>query len=221
MKDNALPVGIVVVDDHPAIREICTIYINACETCHVLGEAGTGNEALELVEQLQPDDILLDIRLPRPGPDGIRVAQIIKADHPSTKIVIFSAFPQSAYVRRLLEIGVNGYMTKDSPMEEVIEAVHIAHRGGAMYSPEINKVLANHPTFMDSQSVGSDLTQRELDVLQSLASGLENRDIAYHLAISSSSVQLHLTSIFGKLQASNRTDAVILAAKSGLVVFEE
>ncbi len=220
-RDPTTLIKVLIVDDHPLIREICRTYIDASNTCTVTGEAADGTEAIELVERLQPDIVLLDIRLPRTGPNGIDVAKRIKKLNIDTKIVIFSAFPQAIYVRRLIAIGVNGYITKDSPPELVVEAIQTAHIGGATYSPEINNVLANYPTYTDRRSAGSDLTQRELDVLQLLSTGKENRDIATNLSISNSSVQLHMTSIFGKLEASNRTEAVIVAIKNGLVVIED
>lgn len=218
--DTAL-ITVLIVDDHPSIRDICRVHINSANTCRVVGEAADGTEAIERLLELNPDVVLLDIRLPDSGPNGIEVAKEIKKTLPETKIVIFSAFSQALYVRRLIQIGVNGYITKDSPPEMVVEAIQTAYKGGATYSPEINAVLANHPTYTDSKLAGADLTQRELDVLQLLATGSENRDISSELSISNSSVQLHLTTIFGKLRAKNRTEAVIVAVKNGLVVIDE
>jgi DNA-binding NarL/FixJ family response regulator len=144
-----------------------------------------------------------------------------KQTNPEIKVVIFSAFTQALYVRRLIQIGVDGYITKDSPPEMVVGAIQAAYKGGATYSPEINRVLANYPTYTDRNLVGSDLTERELDVIQLLATGSENKEISTDLAISNSSVQLHMTSIFGKLNVKNRTEAVIVAVRNGIVVIDD
>lgn len=205
----------LVVDDHALIREGTRQILEREADLEVVGEAGTGEEALALMTELEPDVALLDLRLP--DLSGIEVTRRAREIGLRTRVVVLSAFDDEEYVMEALGAGAAGYLVKTMPAQELGAWLRKAHAGEVAMAPHLAARLAR---FMGRASARGDeptFSLRELAVLQLLATGLANKQIARQLNISPRTVEGHLSHIFGKLGVSSRTEAVLYAINRGLV----
>ena len=215
--------GVVVVDDHPVVREGLRAMLDSDPGIEVIGEASSGEEAIEMATQLQPDVVLTDIRMP--GMSGIEVTQRIKASLPGTAVIVLTMYDSEMYVVEALRAGAAGYLVKDSSRELLCHAINAVIDGGTMVRSGLLRQaiqgLLRIP--QPEEEPGEDrgvierFTPRELDVLRLVAQGHANREIARELSLAEVTIKKHVQNIIGKLGASDRTHAAIVAVRMGLV----
>ncbi len=215
-------IRIVLAEDHALVREGTRRILEQQPDLSVIGEAGDGQSALEMIERLQPDVALLDIRMPRLG--GIDIARRIKSSAPATKALVLTAYDDDEYVLALMELGVSGYMLKTARAHELVDAIRTVHGGEPVLHPAIAAKVAR--LWVRRQpginGEGQDqLTARELEVLQRAARGARNKVIADDLGISVRTVEGHFNSILAKLGVSSRIEAVLFALSRHWVEFAE
>jgi len=201
------PIRVIIVDDHAMTRIGLRFFLTAYEDLELVGEAGTGEEALALCHQTRPDVVLMDMVMP--GMDGAQTIRRIRREHPQTRILVLTSFEQDDMVQQALQAGAIGYLLKNVSAQTLAEAIRAAHTGRSTLAEEIAGAvvaLAHQPS-----NLGHDLTQREREVLALLVTGLPNAQIAERLAISQATVKYHVRSILNKLGAASRTEAVSLA----------
>ena len=202
------PIRVVLVDDHPMLREGTAALLAAQPDLAVVGQTGLGAEALALVEGLAPDVLVLDLHLPDVG--GVEVARRVRAARPATAILVLSSYEDAGYVRALLQLGARGYLGKAATGEEIVAAVRAAARGEATILSEAARAALG--------TGGARLSARELEVLGLIAAGRRNAAIAATLSIAESTVEYHVRHIFSKLGAWSRTEALRKAREEGLIV---
>jgi len=217
MTPAAGAISILVVDDHPVVRDGLTAILSTQPDFAIAGEAASGAEALAQFERLRPDVVLLDLEMPQM--DGITVIRRLREAHPSVKVVVFTAFDTDERILGALQAGAKGYLLKGAPRTELFNAVRVVHAGGSLLQPVVASRLLDQlvaPERVGSERV-EELTPRERAVLALLARGRLNKEIAQELAITERTVKFHLSAIYAKLGAGNRTEAVTLALQQGLV----
>jgi DNA-binding NarL/FixJ family response regulator len=196
------------VDDHPLLREGIATLINNQPDMVVVGQASTGREAIQGFRDLQPDIALMDIRLPEMS--GIDAMIAIRNEFPEARIIMLTTSEGDVEIQRALEAGARGYMLKSMPPKDLVDAVRQVHAGKKRIPAEIAAHLAEH--YSDEP-----ITAREIEVLQQIAGGNRNRDIAEKLFISEETVKVHIKHIMEKLGASDRTQAVAIAVRRGII----
>ena len=202
------PIRVFSVDDHPLLREGIAAIINNQPDMLMIGEAATGGEAIQKFREQKPDITLLDLRLP--DMSGIDVLIAIRTEFPEARIVMLTTFEGDVDIRRALEAGARAYMLKSMPPKELIDVIRYVHAGKKRVPSEVAAHLVEH--------LGDEaLTPRELEVLQHIASGNRNREIAEQLFISEETVKVHIKHIMEKLRASDRTEAVAIAIRRGII----
>lgn len=198
----------MIVDDHALVREGLEALLNSISNFKVLCKASNGYEAIELHHRLNPEITLMDIKMP--GLDGISAQSKILAHNPAAKIIILTTYIGGEDVYKAFETGARAYLLKDTPLEELRTIIMKVVRGEKHIPPDIAQMLALR--------VGSQqLTEREIEVLEAMAQGLTNREISQALFISTSTVKTHINSLFNKLQAKNRTEAIAKAIQKGIL----
>jgi DNA-binding NarL/FixJ family response regulator len=203
-------VRILVVDDHPIVRDGLVAMLGTQSDLDVVGEAGTGTHALRAALELRPDVILLDMELPELS--GTDVIQRVREQAPGIRIVVFTAFDRDEQVASAVRAGAEGYLLKGAPREEVFRAIRVVHKGGSLIEPLVaTKLLRQFREDPDP------LTPREKEVLGLLAEGRSNGGIAKELFVTERTVKFHVSSILGKLGVSNRTQAAAVARDRGLI----
>lgn len=221
MSNEQRMLRIVVVDDHLVVREGLRMMLEiAGEGFALVGDAADGATALRLVEELQPDVVLMDLRMP--GMDGIEAIAHIRARWPHVAVVILTTYNEDEMMLRGLRAGACGYLLKDTNRETLFHAIRTAARGDLLIQPDIMaRILAQTgnvtPTAPSTSVESIELTEREREVLQAVARGERSKEIAAHLGISLRTVGAHLTSIYTKLGVDSRTSAVALAIERGLL----
>jgi len=216
-------IRVFVVDDHPVVREGLRAMLNGDPRIEVVGEAGSGEEAIQKMDQLEPDVALVDIRMP--GMGGIELTQRIKAEWPNTATILLTMYDNEMYVVEALRAGAAGYLVKDSTREFLCHAIDVAVRGGTivrsgLLHQAIHGLLRTSSLPEDGHSefaVNERFTPREFDVLRLMAQGHPNRQIAADLNLAEVTVKKHVQSIIAKLGASDRTQAALVAVRLGLV----
>lgn len=204
----SIPIRIFSVDDHPLLREGIAALVNSQPDMVVAGEAATGAEALKLFKQLQPDVTLLDLRLP--DTSGIDILIAIRSEFPDARIIMLTTFEGDVEIHRALQAGARGYLLKNMPPSELLDVIRQVHAGKKRIPPAIASQLAEH---MSDET----LTEREVEVLREVAGGNKNRDIANKLFISEETVKVHIKHIMEKLGASDRTQAVTIGVRRGII----
>jgi DNA-binding NarL/FixJ family response regulator len=208
MMNGPDPIRILIVDDHPLLREGIISLVGKQTDMRIVGEASNGKEALQLFKQRIPDVTLMDIRMPEI--DGIAVMTAILGEFPDAKFIVLTTFSGDAQVLRALKAGARGYLLKDMLRKELLEAIRTVHAGRKRIPAEIAAQIAEHA----SDSV---LTRREIEVLQLIAAGNPNKLVADKLSVSEDTIKMHVKSILSKLGANDRTRAVTIALKRGII----
>ena len=223
-------IRILLADDHPIVREGLRAVLETQADFEVIAEAASGDEALRLALTLQPDILLLDLEMPIL--DGVETIRRLRQQQPAARVIVFTAFDNDERIIHAVQAGANGYLLKGAPREEIFKAIRITMEGGSLLQPVIASKLLHHMGHQPvAGSPGSSshhlptphmppyeaLTERELEVLNLLAQGMPNKEIASQLVISERTAKFHVSSIMGKLGATNRTEAVSLAAQKGLI----
>lgn len=201
-------IRILTVDDHPLMREGITAMIESQADMLLVAEAANGSEALQKFREHQPDVTLMDIRLP--DRSGIDTTIAIRAEFPEARILMLTTFEGDVEIQRALQAGARGYMLKSMPPSELLAGIREVHAGRKRIPPQVAAHLAEH---MGEET----LTARELEVLQQVAGGNRNRDIAGRLFITEETVKVHLKHIMEKLGAKDRTEAVAIALRRGII----
>ena len=214
------PIRILIADDHPLFRDGMHGLLDAMPDTDVVGEAATGDEVVALAASLQPDIILMDIKMP--GQNGIAATREILARHPQIGILIITMFEDDDSVFAAMRAGARGYLLKAASHEEILRAIRGVSNGEAIFGPGIARRLigffAASPTVAPAAPLRAfpELSDREDAILRLIAQGRSNHDIADVLALSVKTVQNHVSNIFGKLQVADRAQAVIRAREAGL-----
>lgn len=209
-------IRILVVDDHPVVREGLVAILEAQEDLTVVGEAGDGDQAVQQYRTLQPDVVLMDLAMP--GTDGVQAIQEIKRIDPNARVVVLTAYDTDERILQAVQAGASGYLLKGAPREDIFRAVRVVYRGGSLLEPVVaGKLLNRVGDLLRGEPVEEELTARELDVLTLMARGLRNKEIAYELSITERTVKFHANAIYRKLDVSGRTEAVSKAIQRGLV----
>ena len=214
-------IRVVLADDHAVVRKGIREFLEEEKDIVVVAEAADGTQAVALVAEYQPDVAVLDIQMP--GMTGIEATRRIKAEYPEVRVLVLTAYDDDPYVFALLQAGASGYILKTASSGDLVRAVRAVHRGESALDPAVmQKVvqqLASGRPLGARASVEA-LTQREVEVLRLAAKGLTNKAIGQTLGISDRTVQGHLANIYGKLNASSRTEAVTEALKLGWITIE-
>ena len=216
-----MSISILLAEDHKIVREGTRQLLAQSPDMNVVGEAADGVEAVSLAARIQPDVIVMDVRLPRLN--GIEATRTITTRFPQIKVLILSAYDDDSYVFPLLEAGASGYLLKTSSGAELAEAIRAVFAGQTALSPRISAKIVGRLSgrqLYRKNDMPEGLTEREMDVLRAAAHGHANKVIALELEISVQTVQVHLRNIFGKLGVSSRSEAVALAIQSGWITLE-
>jgi DNA-binding NarL/FixJ family response regulator len=201
-------IRVLSVDDHPVLREGIAAIINSQSDMLLVAQAANGSEALQTFRELQPDVTLMDLRLP--DMSGIDVLIAIRTEFAEARIIMLTTFEGDVEIQRALQAGARGYMLKSMPPRDLVEVIRQVHAGKKRVPSEVATYLAEHMS-------DEPLTEREVDVLKHIAGGNRNRDIADRLFISEETVKVHVKHIMDKLGASDRTQAVAIAVRRGII----
>ncbi|MGV9888490.1 response regulator [Streptomyces sp. NPDC003395] len=204
-------VRIVVVDDHTVMRAGVVALLDSETSIEIVGEAGDGRAALDLVERHEPDVALVDLRMP--VLDGVATTARIVERFPATRVLILTTYDTDAEIERAVEAGAIGYLLKDTTREQLVDAIHAAARGETVLAPRVAERLVARMR----RPAQVPLTARETDVLNAVADGLTNAEIGRRLVIAEATVKTHLLRLFAKLDVNDRTRAVVVAMERGML----
>lgn len=205
-------IRVLVVDDHPIVREGLVAVLEDAPDLEVVGAVGSAEDALGLAARVKPDVILLDLELP--GMDGTAAIPRLAVTAPGARVIAFTAYDTEERVLSTLEAGAKGYLLKGAPADEIVRAIRAVHRGEA---PLATRIAARVVAAAGSRRRGGTLSMREREVLRLVAAGRSSKQIARSLSITERTVKFHIASILNKLGAENRAQAVALAAQRGLL----
>lgn len=212
MTEDAL-IKVMLVDDHNVVRSGLAAFLTVFDDLSLVGEASHGEEAVQKAAELSPDVILMDLVMP--GMDGAEATRTILEKHPDIQVIALTSFKEKDLIERVMEAGAIGYLLKNVGADELAEAVRNAFQGKPTLAPEAAQALIQKTRKPKNQV--EDLTPRETEVLQLMAEGMTNPEIADQLVISNSTVKFHVSSILGKLNVDSRTEAVVYAFKHNLI----
>jgi len=201
-------IRVVSVDDHPLVREGIATLINDQEDMQLVAQGTTGKEAIQRFREHRPDILLLDVRLP--DMNGIDAMISIRSEFPDARVIIVTSSEGDVEMQRALAGGAASYLVKSMPPQSLLEAIRKVHAGKKAIPPEVAAQLADH-------LADETLTAREIEILQQIAEGNRNRDIADKLCISEGTVKVHIQHIMGKLAANDRTQAITIAVRRGII----
>ncbi|MGB8028710.1 MAG: response regulator transcription factor [Terracidiphilus sp.] len=208
MSDASKLIRILTVDDHPLLRDGIASLVNSEADMRIVAEASGGREAIERFREHRPDITLMDLRMP--DMDGIEAMAKIIQQYPAARIIVLTTYSGDALIIRALKAGAQGYLLKGQLRKELLDTIRSVHAGRKRISSEVAQQMANH-------AVDSLLTLREIDVLQLIAEGNANKVVADRLAITEDTVKAHVRNILSKLGANDRTHAVTIALKRGII----
>jgi DNA-binding NarL/FixJ family response regulator len=211
-------ITIVVVDDHPVVRNGLVALLRTIPGLEVVGEAADGEAAVRVVDEHVPDVVLMDVRMP--GMDGIEATRRIREQTPGCRVLILTMHDDDATVFTAMKAGAQGYLLKEAEQDDIVRAVHGVVAGEAIFGPgvamRVLSYFAQPPAMVTAEVAFPDLTDRERTILDLLAQGKRNADIAAETYLSPKTVSNHLTSIFSKLQVAGRGEAIVRAREGGL-----
>ncbi|GGA41093.1 DNA-binding response regulator [Kroppenstedtia guangzhouensis] len=216
-----MPINVLLVDDHAVLRDGLSNIISLEEDMEVVGQASSGAEALSMIEELQPDVVLMDINMP--GMSGVEAIRRIRAKDQKVAVLVLTMFDRDEYLYESIRAGATGYLLKDAPSSDVIDAIRSASRGESTLHPVMARKLLDNISGGKKTDRGSNedsLTPRELDVLNLMVKGLSNKEIAEQLFISDKTVKIHVSNILKKLQVKSRSQAIIYAIQHELVLLD-
>ncbi|HVI38157.1 MAG TPA: response regulator transcription factor [Gaiellales bacterium] len=202
------PITCLIVDDHEVVREGLRLSLSRSENIRVVGEAADGEAAVTLARRRKPNVVILDVRMP--GMDGLAAAKEITSEIPETAVLMFTAFAERSLLTRGLESGAKGYILKEAPHQTIVRAIQKVADGDGYVDPALM------PAFLTKERENM-LTAREREILQLLADGMSNADVAAKLFISQETVKSHVRHILSKLEADTRTHAVAIALRTAII----
>jgi DNA-binding NarL/FixJ family response regulator len=211
-------IKLLIVDDHAVLRDGLKTIIESEDDIKVIGEAVSGSDALNKVNELAPSIILMDINLP--GMNGVEVTRILKQQYPHIKVLILTMHSHEEYFMAAIKEGADGYLLKDAPSDQVVEAVRTVFHGESVIHPSLTRKLLNfHQQNQRKDKEENSLTEREREVLTCLVEGLTNKEIGERLFVSDKTVKIHVSNIFKKLNVKSRSQVIIHAVQNKLVPF--
>ena len=202
-------ISVLIVDDHEVVREGLRLSLSRASHIRVIGEAGDGAAAVGLVERRKPDVVIMDVRMP--GMDGLEATKLLTEKVPDSKVLIFTAYSERSLLSRGLESGAKGYILKEAPHQTLVRAIEKVAQGDGYVDPALM------PAFLTGKDQTDMLTTREREILQLLADGMSNADVAGKLFISQETVKSHVRHILAKLEADTRTHAVAIALRDAII----
>ena len=205
----------LIVDDHPVTRDGLRTALELSDEVSIVGEASTGEEAIDRVEQLTPDVVFMDVRMP--GIGGIEATRKIRQVSPDTRVILFTVDESRNAISEAIQAGVSGYLLKDASAEELVDAAKHAIEGKAVIHPQLTRAFIEEVQLAEKRPDVAPLSRRETEILQKVAYGATTKEVARDLDISPHTVKTHLERIFEKLGANDRAQAVAIAIRSGLV----
>ncbi len=216
MEQIPTKIKILIVDDHPVVREGLSAMLRKEHDIQVVGEAENGVEAIEKARALQPDVVLMDLRMPEL--DGVEAMRQIRAKNSEMKFIVLTTYDNDEYIFKGIEAGARAYLLKDAPREELFKAIRAVYKGESLIEPAVaGKVLDRFAELSREAQTPDVLSERELEVLNLMAKGTANKLIAATLNIGESTVKTHIQSIFQKLEVNDRTEAVTQAIRKGII----
>src|SRR3990172_1314100 len=213
MMSSSQPIRVMLVDDHTMVRRGLATFLKVHSDLELAGEADSGEAAIRVCAEIQPDVILMDLLL-EPTMDGASATRIIRQEFPQVQVLALTSFKEGKLIKDVLEAGAIGYLLKDVTADELARAIRAAHAGRATLSPDAAQTLVYNPNHPPSP--GQDLTERERAVLALMIEGLNNTQIAGRLVVSPSTIKTHVSHILSKLGVASRTEAVALAMRHRL-----
>jgi len=207
------PIRVMLVDDHTMVRRGLATFLKVYDDLQLVGEAESGEAAIQLCNEALPDVILMDMSMP--GMDGATTTRAIRQQFPQAQVIALTSFKEGALIKKALEAGAIGYLLKDISADDLARAIRSAHAGRATLSPEAAQALVETANLPPAP--GLDLTEREREVLTLMIEGLNNTQIAGRLTVSPSTIKSHVSNILSKLGVASRTEAVTLALRNGIV----
>ena len=210
-------IRILIVDDHPIVREGLGSIVNAEDDLDVVAEAGDGKEAVDCAIEYAPDVVLMDLRMP--VMDGVEAIRQLRDNVPDAKVVVLTTYNTDELVYDAIRAGARGYLLKDVAASDLTNAIRTVYRGGSLLQPVVVERLMDRlgPGRLEPSAQVDNLTPRELEVLACMSTGARNREIAKKLVIAERTVKIHVANIIAKLGATNRTEAVVTAIDLGIV----
>ena len=209
-------IKVLVVDDHTMVRYGLRCLLEEQKDFTVVGEASNGLEAVECARELQPDIILMDLRMPEL--DGLEAMRRIRDQNPGIKVIVLTTYESDDYIFESIDAGAKGYLLKDAPREELFGALRAVHRGESHIDANVTTRVLNRLAQLSHQVAGSDVpSERELEVLRLMAMGATNKEIAATLAISPGTARTHVAHLLKKLDSKDRTQAVTKALRKGII----
>jgi DNA-binding NarL/FixJ family response regulator len=210
-----MSIRILIVDDHPVTREGLHAALDVEDGVEVVGESGSGEEAITDAGDLKPDVVFMDVRMP--GMGGIEAARAIRQASPDTKVILVTVDESRTSISEAIQAGVSGYLLKDTSADELVNAARLAVEGKAVIHPQLTRAFIEEVQTAEKRGDAAALSRREKEILQKVAYGATTKEVAHDLGISPHTVKTHLERIFEKLGANDRAQAVAIAIRTGLV----
>jgi DNA-binding NarL/FixJ family response regulator len=210
-----MSIRILIVDDHPVTREGLHAALDIEDGVEVIGEAASGEQAIQDAGDLRPDVVFMDVRMP--GMGGIEAARAIRQASPDTKVILVTVDESRTSISEAIQAGVSGYLLKDTSADELVNAARLAVEGKAVIHPQLTRAFIEEVQTAEKKGDAAALSRREKEILQKVAYGATTKEVAHDLGISPHTVKTHLERIFEKLGANDRAQAVAIAIRTGLV----